>query len=586
MDKTLGWLHLSDLHFLYKHDWRASPVLEKLLDDVARLKTNGLFIDLVLCTGDIGYGQASTDPLTAQYADAKAFLDKVLKACGLPNDRLFLVPGNHDIDRTTVLTSQTDYFRNAERNPQDINQMFRDRHGEVQGVMKRLDQYRQFVKDKYPHIPLDDNATFGAWLTINEVKISIAGLNSAWACADNNDKGKLRLAGQAQLHACEKAIKTSSAGSAADIRIALVHHPLAWLNPDEAKQLRGRIQNECNFLLHGHEHDQWVQENYNPYHIVIASGAATADTEGEFGYNLVQLGPGKANIHLRSYDEKGHGWGKEIIASRADDGIWSIFPPPIFSSPDQPDAGTSTRAMTKGSSCPASLGVPGISLPTIGRSEYEVLEKFTLFGGRPIDLSIGFTAIQHAVATHSFDRDLVATLCETIRAPGARIRSFTIRSLPGAGLSLALAQLVRDLFLGADIFGVIDDPDDTCRVLSLLSKEVADSFYSGISACSPRVEHAVIILDDVSKAPPRTINNLFAFRERCKHLANERLGPRITFIFGSFGAARTCSEGRHFRARTYQERPRTLLRADDERRTAANPLRSRGWLRRHPQGLP
>lgn len=213
-------------------------------------------------------------------------------------------------------------------------------------------------------------------------------------------------------------------------------------------------------------------------------------------------------------------------------------------------------------------------LPTIGVSECEVHEKFTLFGGRPIDLSIEFTAIDYAVAKHSFDRDLVATLCETIRAPGARIRSFTISSRPGAGLSLALAQLVRDLSLDAVIklFWVIDDPDRTSRVLfPRLSKEMADSFYSHISACSPRVEHAVIILDDVSKAPSRTIHNLIAFRERCKHLANERVGPRVTFIFGYFGDTHPCSEDDTFalkltindRERCYQQmtsvEPRILL---------------------------
>ncbi|HKU00938.1 MAG TPA: hypothetical protein VJS30_31050 [Paraburkholderia sp.] len=42
MNKTLGWLHLSDLHFWGKRDWKNSPVLEKLLKDIAALRRSGL----------------------------------------------------------------------------------------------------------------------------------------------------------------------------------------------------------------------------------------------------------------------------------------------------------------------------------------------------------------------------------------------------------------------------------------------------------------------------------------------------------------------------------------------------------------
>lgn len=100
MNHTLGWLHLSDLHFLDRRAWRDSRALNKLLEDLeSRLKA-GLRVDLVFCTGDIGFGETRAEPLAKQYADAKAFFDRVLEICKLGSDRLFLVPGNHDIDRT------------------------------------------------------------------------------------------------------------------------------------------------------------------------------------------------------------------------------------------------------------------------------------------------------------------------------------------------------------------------------------------------------------------------------------------------------------------------------------------------------
>jgi len=107
MTPTLGWLHISDLHFLDRHSWRDSQPLKKLIDDLEALLKDGLRIDLVLCTGDIGFGETKAEPLAKQYADAKSFFDKVLGTCKLGSDRLFLVPGNHDIDRSKVLESQT-----------------------------------------------------------------------------------------------------------------------------------------------------------------------------------------------------------------------------------------------------------------------------------------------------------------------------------------------------------------------------------------------------------------------------------------------------------------------------------------------
>jgi len=121
MAKSLGWLHLSDLHFLSASNWRDSPVLRKLQADIADRRKDGLRIDLVLCTGDIGFGEKSSEPLVSQYAVAKEFFDRVLAVCELPADRLFLVPGNHDIDRSKVRESTTEYFRNASRNCEGVN---------------------------------------------------------------------------------------------------------------------------------------------------------------------------------------------------------------------------------------------------------------------------------------------------------------------------------------------------------------------------------------------------------------------------------------------------------------------------------
>ncbi|MCS4314572.1 putative MPP superfamily phosphohydrolase [Pseudomonas sp. BIGb0381] len=326
MTPTLGWLHISDLHFLDKHAWRDNQPLQKLIEDLAALLKDGLRVDLVLCTGDIGFGETKTEPLASQYADAKAFFDKVLETCKLPSERLFLVPGNHDIDRSKVRKSQTEWLRSNQRNPDQINQDFRDSDAEVKQAMERLAAYRKFIADHYPHISLDDKATFAAKVKINGISITLSGLNSAWTCVDNDDRNQIWLAGEAQLHACSKVIEAQADGNQSNVRLCLMHHPRDWFQPSEAQALRGRLEQDFDFVLHGHAHDQWVDEKATPKHVVIAAGATTGESPLEFGYNLVQIAPGRAEVHLRRYDKKGCGWIEENIHGRTKQGIWHLAP--------------------------------------------------------------------------------------------------------------------------------------------------------------------------------------------------------------------------------------------------------------------
>ena len=119
---TPGWLHLSDLHFWARTGWRDARVLQALLVDVAEQKTAGRRIDFILCTGDIGFGTLAKESLAQQYQDAADFFTSLLACCKLPSQRLFIVPGNHDIERGKVLASQTKYLHDSKRTTANINQ--------------------------------------------------------------------------------------------------------------------------------------------------------------------------------------------------------------------------------------------------------------------------------------------------------------------------------------------------------------------------------------------------------------------------------------------------------------------------------
>ncbi|WP_437326969.1 metallophosphoesterase [Sorangium sp. So ce381] len=103
-------LHISDLHERGPRErdhWRRQRVLgaawERNLDEVLR----GGAIDLVCFTGDIAdWG------IAREYEAATAFFERLLSRLGLGAERLFVVPGNHDVARgRRCLLTEEDHLR-------------------------------------------------------------------------------------------------------------------------------------------------------------------------------------------------------------------------------------------------------------------------------------------------------------------------------------------------------------------------------------------------------------------------------------------------------------------------------------------
>ena len=90
----LRWLHISDLHF--NNDDMSTISLREELPQF--LKSNNLLCDYVFCTGDIRTANANPNTFTDE---AAKYLIDLCAAVGLTTDRLFIVPGNHDVDRNS-----------------------------------------------------------------------------------------------------------------------------------------------------------------------------------------------------------------------------------------------------------------------------------------------------------------------------------------------------------------------------------------------------------------------------------------------------------------------------------------------------
>ncbi len=76
-------------------------------DCESRTKAIGQAVDALLVTGDIAY--AGQDQ---EYVSALSWLKELADRCGCAPDRIFVVPGNHDVDRHIVKSNPA--VRNAQ----------------------------------------------------------------------------------------------------------------------------------------------------------------------------------------------------------------------------------------------------------------------------------------------------------------------------------------------------------------------------------------------------------------------------------------------------------------------------------------
>src|SRR4030088_1314290 len=91
---SITWLHISDFHVKSGDPYDRDVVLGALVKSAAEYRRSGRSPDLIFATGDIAY---SGKP--QEYELAGKFFDDLLSAVGLPKNRLFVIPGNHDVDR-------------------------------------------------------------------------------------------------------------------------------------------------------------------------------------------------------------------------------------------------------------------------------------------------------------------------------------------------------------------------------------------------------------------------------------------------------------------------------------------------------
>jgi 3',5'-cyclic AMP phosphodiesterase CpdA len=238
--KQLTWLHLSDWH-QKGPDFDRGVVRDALIKDIRereRIDPALARVDFTVFSGDLAF---SGKP--AEYEAARQhLLDPLLEVAGLKHNRLFIVPGSHDLSRETVY----EMLPTELQKPLDSDalvQKWLDTQKRAR-TLEPFEAYYRFVS-QYTGQPTPDYASI-VRLDAGGKRVALLGLNSAWMTARNKDaQGEINdygytLIGEPQIHDALDQIAD------AELRIA-VHHPFDWLNVFDRNPHRSPVGSRVPF---------------------------------------------------------------------------------------------------------------------------------------------------------------------------------------------------------------------------------------------------------------------------------------------------------------------------------------------------
>lgn len=276
--RGVTWLHISDLHF------SASPLLDRdvvvdaLASSVRRRRDQGYPLDLIILSGDVAH---SGKP--SEYRVATEWLRTLLDAADLGRERLFVIPGNHDVDRgvapggpeafDSILESDEYLAPGRGRPPQ----------------MARLASYQAWYDEFFEGVRAQSHSTCGPVevVAVAGRRIGILPINSALFCRGDQDHSNLWI-GRLCLEESARQLSVLDP----DLRIAVMHHPIDWLAPEERIAIRRTLADSVDVILRGHVHDSDLEQ-------VSSHGASTLTFAAGAVYQTRRLPNGAMYVTVR-----------------------------------------------------------------------------------------------------------------------------------------------------------------------------------------------------------------------------------------------------------------------------------------------
>lgn len=288
--KRIHWLHLSDFH-TGKDNYGQRQLFRYILDDVRKKVVSSSAPDLIFITGDI----ANKGKQEEYDLFNREFLLPLQEIVGEPcAGRIFIIPGNHDVDRTKARAVK--------------------RYGIFLDIPEFLDPTQEGLNERHPLFPrfeafVENDFTANAphWLSspegfstreveINGYKLGVLSLNTAWLSGSDDDRHQMSL-GKGMLEEGLRRLEDC------DFQIVLGHHPIDWLRDEELFAVRSLLGQHSALYLHGHMHRTFssYEEGGGFPFLAIQSGAGFQAREDEKWVNRflwVDLDPDNQQLYI------------------------------------------------------------------------------------------------------------------------------------------------------------------------------------------------------------------------------------------------------------------------------------------------
>jgi len=280
-------LHISDIHFkspdcLDPGMDPDSPIRTRMMRDLTEQVQKLGNVGAILIGGDVAF-KAAPD----EYQTARAWIQQLAEISRCPKERIFVVPGNHDVDRKIIKGSvQIQNVQHAIASTPLPNREWRLRQQLGDAVTGQLllqahSAYNDFA------------APFGCQIWPEkpfwhqdiqlecDVKLRLYGLTSTLLSGmDGSDdkEGDLYLS----------PLQTVLDPVPNTLNLVLCHHPIDWLADGEA--VDDALNSRAAFHVFGHKHKQRIQRDTNYVRFAAAAvNPSRKEQPYQPGYNLIRL---------------------------------------------------------------------------------------------------------------------------------------------------------------------------------------------------------------------------------------------------------------------------------------------------------
>jgi len=236
----INFLQISDIHFQIEN-FHSRILRNKFIKKLSELHQEKCY-DFIILTGDISHqGKGFTE-------DQTKFLLKILETLDLTINDLYLVPGNHDINRDEERSKLIEII-NQNDNPSDALDSYMEDEGERSILLKSFESFQSFYTSLFnKSYPLED-----LHFVVETEKCNLILLNTCIIADKSGEEGTLLIGKQKLLDTLEKLEKLELENGKNNIAIG--HHSLECLNADE-KQVLDNLLDDYNIDIYfaGHVH--------------------------------------------------------------------------------------------------------------------------------------------------------------------------------------------------------------------------------------------------------------------------------------------------------------------------------------------